>query len=191
MRQFGVCVYGGSSNTADQKYYKAAYQLGAEIARHGWRLINGAGDTGMMGAATRGCQSENGDNIGIAPFFFRQPGVLFCNGDDTLFTRTMRERKAFMEALSNAFVAAPGGIGTLEELYEIMTLKQLGQLDAPLILLNLDGYWDSLLGAMKYMEAAGFLHPSTFSLFEVFDSVEQTVAYLEQQLVPEKNEGSC
>lgn len=185
MRQFGVCVYGGSSNSADKIYYQAAFDLGAGLAKRGWRLVNGAGDTGVMGAAIRGVESQGGDYMGIAPFFFKQPGVLYNEGQDTIFTRTMRERKAFMEALSNAFVAAPGGIGTLEELYEIMTLKQLGQLEAPLILLNLNHYYDSLLKAMNDMKEAGFISPSTMELFIVLDSVEDTLNYLEQEFAKE------
>lgn len=184
MRQFGVCVYGGASNDVSGKYLQAANQIGGELARRGWRLVNGAGDTGMMGAAIRGALEFGGDVTGIAPFFFRQPGVLYDNGDDIIFTRTMRERKAFMESLSNAFITTPGGIGTLEEFYEILTLKQLGQLDAPLVLLNLEGYYDRLLDMMKGMENEGFIHPTTMALFKVCTTVEETFAYLDQALTP-------
>lgn len=182
MRTPGICVYGGSSNAVDQKYLDAAFEIGAGIASRGWMLVNGAGDTGMMGAATRGCLSKNGQTIGIAPYFFQQPGVLFEEGKDTVFTRTMRERKAFMESLSTAFIVTPGGIGTLEEFFEIITLKQLGQLNAPLIILNLDHYYDSLFAAMHDMEKAGFIHESVFSLCEIVDSVEQTFEILDRDL---------
>lgn len=184
MRQIGICVYGGSSNDVAASYLQAASKLGEGIAARGWKLINGAGDTGMMGAATRGALEAGGDTTGIAPFFFRQPGVLYDNGNNTIFTRTMRERKAFMEALSNAFIAAPGGIGTLEEFYEILTLKQLGQLDAPLILFNFENYYDPLLRAMKEMEEAGFIHESVMDLFDVCSSVEAVFDRLEAQLDP-------
>lgn len=183
MRIPGVCVYGGSSNHVDQKYLDAAYQIGAGIAKRGWTLVNGAGDTGMMGAATRGALSENGKTTGIAPEFFAQPGVLFEEGKDTVFTKTMRERKAFMESLSMAFIATPGGIGTLEELYEIMVLKQLGQESAPLIVLNLDGYYDSLIKAMHDMEEAGFIHETVFDLFDIADSVDAVFDILDKALV--------
>lgn len=182
MRQIGICVYGGSSNDVAPLYLQAAGKIGEQIARRGWRLINGAGDTGMMGAATRGVKEFGGDSMGIAPFFFRQPGVLYEDGNDTIFTRTMRERKAFMESLSNAFIATPGGIGTLEEFYEILTLKQLGQLAAPIVLLNLQGYYTPLLNAMESMVKAGFIHQSTMELFQVCESVDDTFAYLEKAL---------
>lgn len=179
MKQIGICVYGGSSNDVDQLYLDAAYTLGQGIAKRGWRVINGAGDTGIMGATTRGCKDACGETIGIAPYFFRQPGVLYNNGEDTMYTRTMRERKAFMESLSNAFIAAPGGIGTLEEFYEILTLKQLGQLDAPILLLNLNHYYDSLVKAMTDMEKAGFISAATMKLFTVVDTVDLALAALD------------
>ena len=180
MKTKGIAVYGGSSNSVNRVYLEAAYQIGQEIAKRGWRLVNGSGDTGMMGAATRGAQSGGGETIGIAPYFFNTPGILYNKGEDTIFTRTMRERKAFMESLSSAFITTPGGVGTLEEFYEILTLKQLEQLDAPLILLNLGGYYDSLLKAMEDMKEAGFIHESVFSLFTVTDSVEETFKVLEE-----------
>lgn len=182
MRQIGVAVYGGASNDVASSYLQAARKIGSGLAERGWRLVNGAGDTGMMGAATRGAHELGGDTVGIAPFFFRQPGVLYDNGNDTIYTRTMRERKAFMESLSNAFITTPGGIGTLEEFYEILTLKQLGQLDAPLVLLNLNGYYDLLLKAMDKMTEEGFIHESTLDLFQVCNTVEETFAYLDKEL---------
>lgn len=182
MKTPGICVYGGSSNNVDPKYLEQGYAIGQMIAKRGWRLINGAGDTGMMGAAARGCESLNGQMTGIAPYFFDEPGVLYNKGDDTIFTRTMRERKAFMESLSSAFIATPGGIGTLEEFYEILTLKQLKQLDAPLILFNYDGYYDSLIKAMRDMEKVGFMHSANFDLFLVTSTVEETFEILDSLL---------
>ncbi|WP_323090330.1 TIGR00730 family Rossman fold protein [Allobaculum sp. JKK-2023] len=184
MRQIGIAVYGGSSNDVASSYLQAARQLGSGLARRGWRLVNGAGDTGIMGATCRGALELGGDTVGIAPFFFRQPGVLYDNGNDTIYTRTMRERKAFMESLSNAFIAAPGGVGTLEEFYEILVLKQLGQLDAPIVLLNLNGYYDLLLKTMNKMVDEGFVSEATMSLFKVCSTVEETFDYLDKELAP-------
>lgn len=182
MKTTGICVYGGSSNAVDPDYLEQGYAIGVQIARRHWRLINGAGDTGMMGAAARGVESEGGEMIGIAPYFFNEPGILYNKGIDTVFTRTMRERKAFMESLSSAFIATPGGIGTLEEFYEILTLKQLGQLDAPLILFNYNGYYDSLIKAMRDMETVGFMHSFNFDLFVTTTTVEETFALLDELL---------
>ena len=182
MRQIGICVYGGASNDVDPLYLNTAHQIGQEIAKRNWTLVNGAGDTGMMGNAIRGAKEENGDTIGVAPFFFRQPGVLYQEGEETLYTRTMRERKAFMESLSSAFITTPGGIGTLEEFYEILTLKQLQQLDLPLILLNTNHYYDGLLKMMQGMTQAGFIDQSVYDLFKVCLTVEEAFEYLDQQL---------
>lgn len=182
MRQIGICVYGGASNNVNEVYLNTAYQIGQEIAKRGWTLVNGAGDTGMMGSAIRGTKATDGNTIGVAPFFFKQPGVLYQEGEDTLYTRTMRERKAFMESLSSAFITTPGGIGTLEEFYEILTLKQLQQLDHPLILLNTNHYYDGLIQAMQDMAQAGFIDESTFDLFKICLTVEETFDYLDQQL---------
>lgn len=181
-RQIGICVYGASSNAIDPSYIEAGEALGKGIADHGWRLVFGAGATGMMGAAVRGVKSEGGIAAGIAPDFFNQPGVLFDQLDDLLFTRTMRERKAFMESLADAFVVTPGGIGTLEEFYEILTLKQLGQLSKPLLILNTNGYYDALLEAMRKMQDAGFITESTMELFSVVSTVEEALRWLEGKL---------
>lgn len=182
MRQIGICVYGGASEDVASIFLQAGHQIGEAIARRGWRLINGGGNTGMMGAAIRGVLEFGGQTIGIAPYFFREMEALYGDGEETIYTRTMRERKAFMESLSNAFIASPGGIGTLEEFYEILTLKQLKQLDAPLVLLNLDGYYTPLLKAMNSMEEAGFIHESIKGLFKVCTTVPETFEYLDQQL---------
>lgn len=139
-------------------------------------------NTSMMGNAIRGAKATNGNTIGVAPFFFRQPGVLYQEGEETLYTRTMRERKAFMESLSSAFITTPGGIGTLEEFYEILTLKQLQQLDLPLILLNTNHYYDGLLKMMQGMTQAGFIDQSVYDLFKVCLTVEEAFEYLDQQL---------
>lgn len=182
MKQVGIAVYGGASSQVNPQYLDDARKLGEGIAKRGWRLINGAGDTGIMGASIRGVLEEDGQFIGIAPDFFQHPGVLYDEGLDTVFTRTMRERKGFMESLSDAFVACPGGIGTLEEFYEILTLKQLGQLDKPLILFNDLGYYDGLLSAMESMREAGFIHDSVMLLFEVRNTVDEVLETLDAAL---------
>ncbi len=182
MRQIGICVYGGASQDVASIFLQAGHQIGEAIALRGWRLINGGGSTGMMGATIRGTLEFGGQTIGIAPYFFREMEALYGDGEETLYTRTMRERKAFMESLSDAFIASPGGIGTLEEFYEILTLKQLKQLQAPLVLLNLDGYYSPLLKAMDSMVEAGFIQKSVQDLFKVCTTVKETFEYLDEQL---------
>lgn len=182
-KTIGICVYGASSDAIDPSFIQAGEALGKGIAGRGWRLVFGAGATGMMGAAVRGVKSEGGKATGIAPFFFDQPGVLYNDLDDMLFVRTMRERKAFMESFASAFVITPGGIGTLEEFYEILVLKQLAQLDAPIAILNTNNFYTPLLDAMGAMSAQHFIAPDTFSLFEVFETPEEVLAWLDQTLI--------
>lgn len=177
-----ICVYGAASSTIDQAYLSAGAELGKGIARRGWRLVFGAGATGMMGAVLEGVKEENGKTAGVAPTFFDEPGVLADELDDLLLVSTMRERKAFMESFASAFVMTPGGIGTLEEFYEILVLKQLGQLDAPIALLNTENFFTPLLEAMKSMEDKRFISSGTFRLFEVFDSPNSLLSWLDTQL---------
>lgn len=177
-----ICVYGAASSTIDPVYLRAGEILGEGIARRGWRLVFGAGATGMMGAVLKAVKQENGKAVGVAPAFFDEPGVLAEGLDDLLLVRTMRERKAFMESFATAFVITPGGIGTLEEFFEILVLKQLGQLDAPIFMLNTEGFFDPLLDAMKSMEEKRFISPETFDLFEVWDRPDILLVQLDIEL---------
>lgn len=181
-KTIGICVYGASSDAIDPSFIQAGESLGQGIAQRGWRLVFGAGATGMMGAAVRGVKAAGGKAAGIAPFFFDQPGILYNDLDDMLFVRTMRERKAFMESFSSAFVITPGGVGTLEEFYEILVLKQLAQLDAPIAILNTNNFYTPLLDAMGSMSAQHFIAPDVFHLFEVFQTPEEVLAWLDQTL---------
>ena len=122
-----ICVFGASSRELAQGYYDAAYELGAQLARRGHELVFGGGTSGLMGAAARGVVSEGGRLTGVAPRFFDEPGILFEGCTDFVFTETMSERKKAMEDMSDAFVTLPGGIGTFEEFFEALTLKQLGR----------------------------------------------------------------
>ena len=121
-----ICVYGASSNQIDKDFIKAGELLGEEIAKRGHTLIFGAGANGLMGAAARGAASQNGKIIGIAPKFFNADGVLYEKCTELIMTGTMRERKQTMEDMSEAFVMVPGGIGTLEEFFEILKAIFLG-----------------------------------------------------------------
>lgn len=177
-----ICVYGAASDDIAPDYIQAGMALGEGIAKRGWRLVFGAGDTGMMGAVLRGVKKEDGKAVGIAPFFFNEPGVLSDNLDDLLLVRTMRERKAFMESYASAFVMSPGGIGTLEEFFEVLVLKQLHQLDAPIALLNTDGFFDPLPATLDSMREKGFVSDSVFDLFAVFETPDDLLNWLEEQL---------
>ena len=134
-----ICVYGASSQTIHPEYLTGVEDFGRAMGKRGHALLFGGGDKGLMGAAARGVKAENGKIIGVAPRFFNVDGVLYPHCDTFFYTDTMRERKQILEDQAEAFVAVPGGIGTFDELFEILTLKQLGRHSKPIALLNLRG----------------------------------------------------
>ena len=141
-----ICIYGASGDELAQEYFDAAQSLGRLIAEGGHSLVFGGGSRGLMGACARGALSRGGEIVGVAPRFFDEPGILFPGCSRFVFTETMRERKAVMEDLADAFVVLPGGIGTFEEFLETLTLKQLGRHDKPIAVLNTLSYYADLLG---------------------------------------------
>ena len=160
-----ICVFGASSDRIAPEYFDAAYELGVLIAREGHRLVFGGGREGLMGACARGILSEDGRPLGIAPRFFDEPGILMKEECDFIFTDTMSERKARMEAEADAFIALPGGIGTYEEFFEALTLRQLGQHHKPMVLLNTLGYFDALDALLRETADKGFMSASVPELY--------------------------
>lgn len=175
-----ICVYGAASEEISKKYLEAAEALGFQMAQRGHSLVFGGGATGLMGAAARGVIRGGGKILGIAPEFFRMPGVLIEGDVEMVYTRTMRERKQLMEEKSDAFVMTPGGIGTFEEFFEILTLKQLGRHDKPIAVLNVDGYYDRLLEFLDHAKEEGFLNRGCRELFGVFEHEGELLSYLER-----------
>lgn len=139
-----LSVYCASSPEVDDKFKQAAYEIGRLCALRGWTLVTGAGAEGLMGAVADGCESEGGHTIGIIPRWMVDRGWLRPGLSETIFTDTMAERKQMLRDHSDAVVVLPGGYGTMEEFFETVTAKQLGQFDKPIILLNQDGYYDSM-----------------------------------------------
>ncbi len=152
-----ICVYGAASNEIDAVYLQQGQQLGRLIGAGGHRLVFGGGQTGMMGAVARGVKETGGSILGVAPKFFDKPGVLFQECDEFVFTETMRERKAKMEEESDVFVMSPGGLGTWEEFFEMITLRQLSRHQKPIIILNINGYYDPLIALMEHAIRGKFL----------------------------------
>lgn len=177
-----VCVYGAASQQIHRVYLEAAFSLGKSLGESGCTLVFGAGDTGVMGACARGAKEAGGEIIGIAPRFFDQPGVLYPHCTELIFTDTMRARKEKMEALSHCFVMAPGGIGTLEEFFEILTLRQLGRHQKPIFILNTRGYYRSLYAMLRDAVEQGFLGQDGLELFQIFDSPEELTAGIRKAL---------
>lgn len=164
-----ICVYGASSDDIAPEYIAETEALGAELARRGHGLVFGGGGHGLMGAVARGAVSAGGTVCGVAPRFFESDGILFARCTTLIRTETMRERKEKMEQLSDAFIMAPGGIGTFEEFFEVLTLRQLGRHNKPIAVFNVRGYFDPLLAAMRHAADEGFLGEQCFDLFTVTD----------------------
>ena len=139
-----ICIYGASSAELKKIYYEKTEELGRLIGKRGHGLVFGGGKEGLMGAAARGVDREKGYILGIAPRFFDQPGVLYEHCTEFIFTENMRERKHLLESRSDATIVVPGGIGTYEEFFEILTLKSLGRIDRPIVLYNINGYYDRM-----------------------------------------------
>ena len=149
-----ICVFGASSRELRQEYYDAAFELGAEMARRGHELVFGGGTSGLMGAAARGMASAGAKGIiGVAPRFFDEPGILYEGCTQMIFTETMSERKKTMEDVSEAFITLPGGIGTFEEFFEALTLKQLGRHAKAMAVLNTLGYYDAMEAMLTKAES--------------------------------------
>lgn len=175
-----ICVYGASGDKLDTRYFEAAEQLGYELGRRGHSLIFGGGAGGLMGACARGASAAGAEIVGVAPRFFDEPGVLYDGCTRFVFTETMRERKGIMEEQAEAFIALPGGIGTLEEFFETLTLKQLGRHGKPMALLNTLGYFDALQVLMLRAVEGGFLSRGCLALYAICDSPAQALDRVEQ-----------
>ena len=163
-KPFSVAVYCASSNKVEQTYFDDAVALGEGIAKRGWRLVYGAGSTGLMGAVARTAQAHGGKVYGVIPHFLDTLEVTYLDADELVRVETMRERKALMEINSDGFIALPGGFGTLEEFFEVLTWLQLGLHGHPVGILNVNGYYDFLLKQLDVMVEQQFLKPANRAL---------------------------
>jgi len=174
-----LCVYCASSDRLDPKYYAAAADLGREMVRQGWDLVYGGGKTGMMGAVARAVKQSGGRVVGVIPEFMKARELAYIEADELLTVITMRERKLMMETRADAFVALPGGWGTLEEIMEILTLRQLDVVRKPCVILNQDGFYDPLLQLFNRMLEDKFFKPSNLGLFRSAATVPEVFTQLE------------
>lgn len=173
-----ICIYGASSNKLAQIYYTEAYTLGALMAKSGHTLVFGGGQGGLMGACAEGAHAHGGRIIGVAPRFFDEPGILFPHCERFIYTETMRERKAIMEEESDAFIVLPGGIGTYEEFFEMLTLKQLGRHGKPMAMLNTNGYYDPMSVMLQNTVDEGFMSAGCMELFGVCGTPAEVLDYV-------------
>ncbi len=179
-----ICVFGASSSTIGEHYKKAAEELGRKIAQNGHSLIYGAGASGVMGAVAQGAHENGGKITGVVPDFFEQEdmgvdGRIFQNCTELIKTDTMRERKRIMEDMADAFIVAPGGIGTFEEFFEIFTLKQLERHNKAIAIFNINGYYDAMFDMLAKSISENFLREACSMLYKVFDSIDEMLEYIE------------
>ena len=174
-----ICVYGAASYEIDESFIIHGEMLGKAMGKRGHSLVFGGGASGLMGAVARGIKDENGYIVGISPNFFNVDGILYDKCDELIFTDTMRERKQLMEEMSDAFIVTPGGIGTFEEFFEILTLRSLDRHKKPIAILNSNGYYDHLVEFLQNGVEKKFLKEENLDLFFVSNDVERILDYIE------------
>jgi uncharacterized protein (TIGR00730 family) len=175
MERKTVVVYGASSADAEKVFVDAAFELGGLIARSGKRLVSGAGSTGLMAAVENGALDAGGISIGIIPQFMVDNGWLHEGLTEVIITPTMHERKNRMAQMADAVIALPGGTGTFEELFEIITWKMLGLFVKPIIILNTDNYYDPLLDMLDSTAKRHFMNPVFKKLWAVAITPEEAI----------------
>lgn len=173
-----ICAYCGSQPGRDPAYVSAGRTLGKSIAAHGLNLVYGGGTKGIMGAVASGVLSNGGEVTGIIPeFLVDMEATRHSLGqlNELIITRDMHERKHKMFERADAFVTLPGGIGTLEEIVEIMTWAQLGRHGKPMVFANIGGFWNPMLELIDHMKRQGFIHNANLVQPLVIDNVEDIV----------------
>ncbi len=173
-----VCIFASSSELLEPKYFVLAEELGRAVARSGAGMVFGGGQRGLMGAMARGVRKENGRITGVIPERLNKPGIAYTECTDFFETQTMHERKQRMEELADAFIALPGGFGTLEEVLEVITLRQLGYHDKPIVLINLDGFFDPILEQFERFYAENFADVAFRAMYAVANDAIEAVAII-------------
>ena len=173
-----VCVFAASSSNIESRYLADAHELGTLLAEGGWRCVNGGGAVGLMGAVTDGTLDAGGEVTGVIPKFMVDNGWCYDRLQDVIVTVDMHQRKQMMSDMADAVIALPGGVGTLEELLETLTWRQLGLVKHPVIILNTLGYYDALLALLDHAVNEGFMKGSHRLLWQVADTPAQAIALL-------------
>ena len=173
-----ICIFGASSDIINEKYVNSAYELAAKMAKRGHGLIFGGGGKGVMGATAQAVYDNGGFVYGVAPEFMSEYNVFFEHCTKFKHTKTMAERKTFMEDQADAFIIAPGGIGTFEEFFEVYTLKQLGRHSKAIAVFNPFGYYDKLLDMLKHCVHEDFMVSASLDLIKIFEDPDELLDYL-------------
>jgi uncharacterized protein (TIGR00730 family) len=182
-----ICVYCGSSSGTNPEFVEIARSFGQILAESGITLVYGGGSRGLMGALARATHEHDGRVVGIIPEFLKSRERMFAGAQELLVTPDMHERKRLMFERADAFVALPGGVGTLEELVEQLTWSQLGRHTKPILIANIHGFWDPLLELLDHMKRSGFIHAELAIDYKVVERVEDIIPVIETALQPRED----
>lgn len=173
-----ICVFCASSESVDDLFKDTALELGRELGRKGIDLVYGGASIGLMGCVARGVHEEKGKVIGVLPEFFKTKDIAYSEADELIVTQDMRERKAVMDKRSDAFIVLPGGIGTLEEAMEILSMRQLRLTDKPLVFINTQGFYEGLLATFEEMVDLKFAKPNIMDMYGMVPDPQSALDYL-------------
>ncbi len=179
-----ICVFCSSSSNIARPFFVAADELGTQMAERGHQLVYGGASVGLMGAIARATTTHGGRVIGVIPEALKDREVAYEDADELILTRDLRQRKAIMEVRSDAFIALPGGFGTLEETIELLTLKQIGLHHKPIVILNVDRFYDPLLRFFEHIEETGFAPLGGHMLYSVVTTPAEALAIVERDARP-------
>ncbi|MBT3416101.1 MAG: TIGR00730 family Rossman fold protein [Nitrospina sp.] len=173
-----ICVFCASSQSVDELFKNTALELGRELGKKGIELVYGGASIGLMGCLARGVHEEKGRVVGVLPEFFATKEIKYSEADELIVTQDMRERKAVMDQRSDAFIVLPGGIGTLEEAMEILSMRQLHLTDKPLVFINTQGFYDGLRAMFEEMVDLKFAKPNIMDMYAMVPDPQSALDYL-------------
>lgn len=173
-----ICVFSSASKNIDKIYFKEAKEIGARIAKQGDILLFGSGINGLMGASATSAHKNNGKVIGVIPKALKRDGYIYPCCNKLIVTKEMHTRKKIMISKSHAFIALPGGFGTLEELLEVITLKQLGYHKKPIIIMNTNNFYNKLLGQIDEIINQNFASDNCGKLYEISHNTDSAFEYI-------------
>lgn len=177
-------VFSSSSDAVAPRFFAVAAEVGRLMAQRGITLVYGGGKIGLMGATARAVHLHGGRVVGVIPHYLRRLEVAYEAADELIVAKDLRERKAIMEERAGGFLALPGGFGTLEEILEILTLKQLGQHAKPIVFLNLDGFYDPLFAQFDRLYQDGFTKPAYRDFYYAAPGPDEAFQHLETHRPP-------
>lgn len=185
MQTLNICVFCSSSNFIDKAYVNMATELGRLIAENEYQLVHGGGKVGLMGALSASAQRHGSKVTGVLPEQLNLEGIASETDDEIIITKDMADRKTEMRKRSQAFIALPGGFGTLEELVEVITLKQLGYLNYPIVLINTLNFFEPLINLFEEMYSQKFADVSYRSLYFIASNPDEAIQYIKNYKYPE------